>query len=107
MLQVAVLDGLLFDAPPLSLDGFAAPKVDVGWGKIANALVGAVGVAVVNWPLPHPARMHISQVLGTDFARSWARVSRHLGQPFRGFGQAGRRRFARPASCAMHVFSPT
>ncbi len=42
MVQVAVLDGLLFDAPPLSLDGFAAPKVDVGWGKITNALVGAV-----------------------------------------------------------------
>jgi hypothetical protein len=42
MVQVVVLDGLLFDAPPLSLDGFAAPKVDVGWGKITNALVGAV-----------------------------------------------------------------
>jgi len=35
--------------------------------------------------------LRISRDLGVDFARSWARVSRHRGQPFRGCGQAGRR----------------
>ena len=33
--------------------------------------------------------VRILRELGTDFARSWARVSRDRGQPFRGCGQAG------------------
>ncbi|MBU0793889.1 MAG: MFS transporter, partial [Alphaproteobacteria bacterium] len=37
------------------------------------------------------ARMRISRKLGSDFARSRARVSRHRGQPFRALGQAGQR----------------
>ena len=32
VVQAAVLDGLLFDAPPFSQDGFTATKVDVSWG---------------------------------------------------------------------------
>lgn len=35
-------------------------------------------------------RMRISRNLGSDFTRSRARVSRHLGQPFHDHGQAGR-----------------
>ena len=34
--------------------------------------------------------VRISRNMGGDFARSRARVSRHLGQPFHGCGQAGR-----------------
>jgi hypothetical protein len=30
------------------------------------------------------ARLRISRRMGADFARSWARVSRHAGQPFHG-----------------------
>lgn len=36
---------------------------------------------------PH---VRISRKLGSDFARSRARVSRHRGQPFHDCGQAGR-----------------
>ena len=49
------------------------------------------------------------------FREFWASISPCLGHAFhgilvrhfRGCGQAGRRCFARPASCAMHVLSPT
>lgn len=37
------------------------------------------------------AEVRISRKLGSDFARSRARVSRHRGQPFRALGQAGQR----------------
>ena len=39
MVQAAVFDGLLFDAPPFGQDGFAAAEVDVSWGEVADALV--------------------------------------------------------------------
>ena len=48
MVQAAVLDGLLFDAPPFSQDGFAAPEVDVSRGQVADALVVAVVVVVLD-----------------------------------------------------------
>ena len=48
MVQAAVLDGLVFDASPFSQDGFAAPEVDISWGEVADALVVAVGVVVVD-----------------------------------------------------------
>ena len=46
MVQAAVLDGLVFDAPPFSQDGFAATKVVVGRCQVADALVVAVVVVV-------------------------------------------------------------
>jgi hypothetical protein len=48
MLQAAVLDGLVFDAPPFSQDGFAAPEVDVSRGEVADVLVVAVAVVVTD-----------------------------------------------------------
>jgi hypothetical protein len=48
MVQAAVLDGLVFDASPFSQDGFAAPKVDVGRCQVADALVVAMVVVVVD-----------------------------------------------------------
>ena len=45
MVQAAVLDGLVFDAPPFGQDGFAATEVDVSRGEVADALVVAVVVA--------------------------------------------------------------
>jgi hypothetical protein len=33
------------------------------------------------------SRLRISQISGGDFTRSWARVSRHCGQPLRGSGR--------------------
>ena len=48
MVQAAVLDGLLFDAPPLSEDFLTATKVDVRRGEVADALVVAVVVVVVD-----------------------------------------------------------
>ena len=50
MVQTAVLDGLQFDAPPLSQDGFAAPEVDVGRGQVADALVVAVVAQLTRIP---------------------------------------------------------
>ena len=47
MVQSAVLDGLLFSAPLFGQDGFAAPEVDVSRGQVADALVVAVVVVVV------------------------------------------------------------
>ena len=48
MVQAAVLDGLLFNSPPLSQDGFAATEVDVGRGQVADAFVVTVVVVVVD-----------------------------------------------------------
>ena len=48
MVQAAVLDGLVFDAPPFSQDGFAAPEVDVSRCQVADALVVAMVVVVVD-----------------------------------------------------------
>ena len=48
MVQAAVLDGLLFDAPPFSQDGFAAPEVGVSRGEVADALVVSVVVVVID-----------------------------------------------------------
>ena len=48
MVQAAVLDGLVFDAPPFSQDGFAATKVDAGRCQVADGLVVAVVVVVVD-----------------------------------------------------------
>lgn len=48
MVQAAVLDGLLFDAPPFSQDCFAAPEVDISRGQVADALVIAMVVVVVD-----------------------------------------------------------
>jgi hypothetical protein len=31
MVQAAVLDGLVFDAPPFGQDGFASSEVDISW----------------------------------------------------------------------------
>ena len=46
MLQAAIGDGLSFDPFSFEEDGLAAPEVDVGRGEIAQALVVA-GVVVV------------------------------------------------------------
>lgn len=48
MVQAAVLDGLVFDAPPFSQDVFAAPEVDVSRCQVADALVVAAVVVVVD-----------------------------------------------------------
>lgn len=48
MVQAAVLDGLVFDAPPFSQDGFAAAEVDVSRCQVADALVVAMVVVVVD-----------------------------------------------------------
>ena len=48
VVQAAFLDGLLFNAPPFSQDGFAAPEVDVSRGQVADTLVVAVVVVVVD-----------------------------------------------------------
>jgi hypothetical protein len=42
MVQAAVLDGLVFDVPPFSQDGFAAPEFVVSRGQVADALVAGV-----------------------------------------------------------------
>lgn len=42
MVQAAVLEVLVFDAPPFSQDGFAAPEVDVSRCQVADALVVAM-----------------------------------------------------------------
>ena len=42
------MDGLQVDAPPFSEDGFPAAEVDVSWGQVADALVVAVVVIVVD-----------------------------------------------------------
>ena len=39
VVQATVLDGLVFDAPPFSQDGFAAPEIDVSRCQVADALV--------------------------------------------------------------------
>jgi hypothetical protein len=42
VVQATVLDGLVFDAPPFSQDGFAAPEIDVSRCQVADALVVSV-----------------------------------------------------------------
>jgi hypothetical protein len=48
VVQAAVLDGLVFDVPPFSQDGFASAEVDVSWCQIAGALVVAAVVVVID-----------------------------------------------------------
>ena len=48
MVQAAVLDGLLFYAPPFGQDGFTAAEVDVSRGEVGDALVVAVVVIVID-----------------------------------------------------------
>ena len=48
MVQAAVLDGFHFDASPFGQDGFATAKIDVGRSEVADALVVAVVVVVVD-----------------------------------------------------------
>ena len=48
VVQAAFLDGLLFNAPPFSQNGFAAPEIDVSRGQVADALVVAVAVVVID-----------------------------------------------------------
>jgi len=48
VVQSAVLDVLVFDASPLSQDGFTATEVDVSWGEVADALVVAMVVVVLD-----------------------------------------------------------
>jgi len=48
MQQAAVLDGLSFDLLSSSQDGLGPAEVDVGWGQVAEALVVAVVVVVVD-----------------------------------------------------------
>ena len=48
MVQAAVLDGFQFDASPFGQNGFATAKIDVGRGEVADALVVAVVVVVVD-----------------------------------------------------------
>jgi hypothetical protein len=50
MVQAAVLDGLVFDASPFSQDGFTAPRVNISWGEVSDALVVAMVVVVVDCP---------------------------------------------------------
>ena len=46
MVQAAVLDGLLVDAPPFGQDGIATAEVDVSQGQVVDALVVAMVVVV-------------------------------------------------------------
>ena len=48
MVQAAVLDGLLFDASSFGQDGFAATKVDICRGQVADAFVIAFVVVVAD-----------------------------------------------------------
>ena len=48
MVQAAVLDGLLFDAPPLNQNGFAPPEAGVSRGEVADALVVSVVVVGID-----------------------------------------------------------
>lgn len=46
--QAALLDSLPLDAFTVEQDGLAAAGVDIGWGKVAQALVIALMVVVVD-----------------------------------------------------------
>ena len=46
--QAPALDGVLFDASPFGQDGFAAPEVDVSRCQVADTLVVATVVVVVD-----------------------------------------------------------
>jgi hypothetical protein len=47
--QAAVLDVLLFDAPPFSQDGFTATEVDVSRAEVADAFVVSGFPGVCLW----------------------------------------------------------
>jgi len=47
MLQAAFLDCLFLDLFPFSDDGLVAPKIDVGWRDVVQALVVALVVVVI------------------------------------------------------------
>lgn len=60
MVQAAVLDSLLFDSPPFGQDGFAATKIDIAVGKVADAFMIPSVVVVVDdavAPLPFTRRL--------------------------------------------------
>ena len=63
MVQAAVLDGLVFDASPFSQDGFAAPEVDVCRGEVADALVVAVVVVMVDEDIDFRFQFALKEVL--------------------------------------------
>ena len=46
--QAPALDGVLFDASPFGQDGFAAPEVDVSRCQVADTLVVATVVVVID-----------------------------------------------------------
>jgi hypothetical protein len=48
IVQADVLDVLVFNVPPLGKDGFAATKIDVGRCQIADTLVVATMVVVID-----------------------------------------------------------
>ena len=48
MVQAAVLDGLLYEAPPFSQDGCNATEEDVGRGDVVDAPVVTVVVVVID-----------------------------------------------------------
>ena len=48
MVQAAVLDGFQFDASPFGQNGFATAIIDIGRGEVADVLVVAVVVVVVD-----------------------------------------------------------
>lgn len=48
MVQAALSDGVSFDPFAFEQDGLAASEVDVGWGKIVEALVVSAMVVVLD-----------------------------------------------------------
>jgi hypothetical protein len=46
--QAVVSDGLLFDAPHFSKDGFAASELDLIRGEVIDAFMGALVVGVID-----------------------------------------------------------
>ncbi|BBF68416.1 hypothetical protein SBA_ch1_06160 [Sphingomonas bisphenolicum] len=79
---------------PVELQSFITDASGRGWSPgpelqamafawLATAFFGMLGEITKT--------LRISRKLGSDFARSRARVSRHRGQPFRALGQAGQR----------------
>ena len=48
VVQAAVLDGSVFDAPPFGQDGFAAIEVDISRCQVADALVVAAVVVLID-----------------------------------------------------------
>ncbi len=48
MLQATLLDGLSFDPFSLQQDGLAPPEIDIGGREVAQALVIAAVIVVLN-----------------------------------------------------------